>query len=221
MPRKPDTTKDRYFDPFPSRLRDLMKANHTNQTKVAEILNLKNRQSVTGYIDGSTLPTIDKVLALAEYFHVSSDFLLGIKDVQSTNSSLQAACEYTGLTEQAAKNLCKIRDKNALTGLNLLLSSPLIEVLGDDIVRFADSCETYFSGDSNLVAHAKKNFPQLEILSGYDLIEHKRRQAVDRFNNLILMNSKYDAVQRDMIERQTGNIIGWKEAADDGQHTEG
>ncbi len=104
MPRKTDITKkERYFDPFPSMLRDLMKANHTNQTKIAEILNLKSRQSVTGYIDGSTLPTIDKVIALAEYYHVSADFLLGIKDVQSTTAVLQAACEYTGLTEQAEK----------------------------------------------------------------------------------------------------------------------
>ncbi len=105
MPRKPNATGEHYNDSFPTRLRELIKDNNTTQEELTAVLNVKTRQSVTGYIDGSTLPTIDKVVALADYFNVSADYLLGLTDTQTTNKDLKFVCEYTGLSEQSVRNI--------------------------------------------------------------------------------------------------------------------
>lgn len=77
MPRKPNTNNEHYYDPFPTMLRALIKENGTKQEELKDVLGVKNRQSVTGYIDGSTVPTIDKVIAIAKYYGVNADDLLG------------------------------------------------------------------------------------------------------------------------------------------------
>lgn len=109
MPRKPNTTKERYNDPFPTRLRALMAETNITQEDLCIVLNVKSRQSVTGYIDGSTIPTIDKIVALADYFGVSSDYLLGLAEEKTRNTELRRVCEFTGLSEKAVSKICDIR----------------------------------------------------------------------------------------------------------------
>lgn len=105
MPRKPDVNKkERYNDPFPTALRTLIDEHGTKQEELKEVLDLKNRQSVTGYIDGETLPTIDKVVAVAKHYKVSADWLLGLSPTRSPDTSLQAAAAVTGLSEKALDN---------------------------------------------------------------------------------------------------------------------
>ncbi|MBQ9733758.1 MAG: helix-turn-helix transcriptional regulator [Clostridia bacterium] len=101
MPRKPNTTKARYNDPFPTRLRALMAETNITQEELCNVLNVKSRQSVTGYTDGSTIPTIDKIVALADYFGVSADYLLGLAEEKTRNTELRSVCEFTGLSERA------------------------------------------------------------------------------------------------------------------------
>lgn len=105
MPRKPNTTGDRYNDTFPSRLRKLIEERGTRQEELKIVLGVKNRQSVTGYIDGSTIPTIDKVVELANFYGVSSDYLLGLAESPTREGSKQAAELYVGLSPQAVDNL--------------------------------------------------------------------------------------------------------------------
>ncbi len=130
MPRKPDIQKkERYNDPFPSRLRELMRENHITQDQLLDVLELKNRQSVTGYIDGETLPTIDKLSAIADFFGVSSDYMLGRSSNKTNDMELEAACSYTGLSVNAVNAL---RWKG-LTDKHLLYLSILIENYGYQI----------------------------------------------------------------------------------------
>lgn len=105
MPRKPNTTGSRYYDPFPSRLRDLIRERDVRQEDLITALGVSTRQSVTGYTDGSTLPTPDKIVALANFFCVSTDYLLGVTDSRSTDTELRAICDYTGLTDAAVEAL--------------------------------------------------------------------------------------------------------------------
>lgn len=100
MPRKPNTTAKRYNDPFPTALRRLMAERKTTQDVLAQVLGVKNRQSVTGYINGNTLPNSDKIVALAEFFGVSADYLLGLSDIKTDNTELIGVCEHTGLSDE-------------------------------------------------------------------------------------------------------------------------
>lgn len=105
MPRKPNKSGDHYFDPFPTHLRELIDEQDQKQDDLTEILGVKSRQSVTGYIDGSTAPTADKIVAIAKAYNVSADWLLGLSEVRSPDMDVQAVCQFTGLSEFAIRVL--------------------------------------------------------------------------------------------------------------------
>ena len=105
MPRKPNTTKDHYYDPFPKKLRKLVEAGNLIQDDLTEVLGVKSRQSVTGYLDGSTIPTADKIVNIAKFFDVSADYLLGLSDDPHYTAEAAAAAAYLGLKDYQARKL--------------------------------------------------------------------------------------------------------------------
>ena len=61
------------------RVRQLRKQAGMKQKELGEILNL-SEQAVSSMESGYRSTTIDKFVLLAEYFHVSTDYLVGITD---------------------------------------------------------------------------------------------------------------------------------------------
>ena len=61
------------------RVRQLRKEEHLSQQQLGEILGLTHK-SISMIESGSRSTTIDKLVILAEYFHVSTDYLLGRSD---------------------------------------------------------------------------------------------------------------------------------------------
>ncbi|MBQ9346971.1 MAG: helix-turn-helix transcriptional regulator [Oscillibacter sp.] len=61
------------------RVRQLRKQAGMKQKELGEILNL-SEQAVSSMESGYRSTTIDKLVLLAEYFHVSTDYLVGITD---------------------------------------------------------------------------------------------------------------------------------------------
>lgn len=103
MPRKQNTSNERYNDPFPSNLRILMDMHGVTQKELSEYLGLQSRQSITGYCDGSVLPNIDTLTKIASFFNVSSDYLLGLN--KCTSHNLQFINDEIGLSESAIQKL--------------------------------------------------------------------------------------------------------------------
>jgi len=58
---------------------ELRKAAGLNQRELGEVLGL-SQKAISTIESGSRSTTIDKLVILAEYFHVSTDYLLGITD---------------------------------------------------------------------------------------------------------------------------------------------
>lgn len=59
------------------------------------------RQTLTKYRDGENAPDVVILGCMAEYFGVSTDYLLGRTEHKTTDTNIQAACNYTGLSEKA------------------------------------------------------------------------------------------------------------------------
>lgn len=98
-----------YAAAFPERLRLLMKAREVRQHELSAALGLRSRQSITGYLDGSVLPPIDKILGIADFFNVSVDWLLCRPGATlTTESDIKAACDALKLTEQAITALQEV-----------------------------------------------------------------------------------------------------------------
>lgn len=96
-------------DIFPTRLRLLMDSTspRTSQETLAQALGI-TRQAVSNYKSGQSSPDWKTIVSIAKYFGVSSDYLLGITDVKSTDVSLQAVCKYVSLDEHAVRTLHKL-----------------------------------------------------------------------------------------------------------------
>ena len=104
MPRKKLNYTDNYYKPFPNRLRRLMrgdagKINRTvSQQELADYLGLKARQSVSAYCDGSGQPSWENIAKIAEYFSVSTDWLLGVTNIESVEQNIQVAAATLGIS---------------------------------------------------------------------------------------------------------------------------
>ena len=225
MPRKPDLTKkERYNDPFPSRLRELQEERHVTQEQLKVVLNLANRQSVTGYVDGETLPTIDKLVAVANYFDVTPNYLLGLSDAATNDIEMQEICDYTGLSVEAIN---AIREVNFAFGNDELFQdvsnnffslfwrefvSDLAELIHEiDYVSFVlETKQDYSIGASVETITNLKRELQIALFS----FSERCRCISDLFGG----RETLDRIQHK--ERFLNSLILEREAADDGQHIE-
>lgn len=71
------------MEKFSARVKELREAHGLSQEAVGKILGVK-RYSVYGYEKGKNYPDVPHLIALADYFDVSVDYLLGRTDVQKT-----------------------------------------------------------------------------------------------------------------------------------------
>lgn len=87
--------------PFPRRLTELMGNDPvTTQAELSNIIG-KTRQTISQYIHGISEPGYDTLVKIADHFQVSTDYLLGRSDVKTTEATTQAACAFTGLSEES------------------------------------------------------------------------------------------------------------------------
>lgn len=99
--------------PLPSRLvklrKDLTvmkegKISKVTQADIAEILSI-SKANYACYETGETIPPIDKIIKLAEYYNVSTDYLLGLSDAKTNDITETAICEYLNLDIETVRAL--------------------------------------------------------------------------------------------------------------------
>ena len=73
-----------YMSHFAERLRELMIEKGLNPKTLADVLGI-NRTTITRYLNGTRQPSVATFVAIADYFHCTADFLLGIEDVSRTD----------------------------------------------------------------------------------------------------------------------------------------
>lgn len=94
---------DNYNKSFPSTLRKLIERKNTTIKAVADYIGV-SRQAVSQYQDGSTQPNADTIVKIAEYFEVSTDYLLTGKS-KHIDESFNIACDITGLSSTAIRKI--------------------------------------------------------------------------------------------------------------------
>lgn len=109
--------KNKIIERFKRILKDLRTEKGLSQDEFAKELGI-SKGAVSYYETGQRVPDIVVLSAIADYFEVSTDFLLGRTETKSVNEDVQAACKVTGLSEEAVDNLKKCCCK---MGLNQIL----------------------------------------------------------------------------------------------------
>lgn len=109
MSKTNETPLDRYNSHFASTLRMFM-AHHpdtgasTTQKALATFLDVRP-QTVSLYCTGESLPNCEQLLRIAEYFNVTTDFLMTGKRIE--NAPIR---DMLGLSERTVQNLKLIKD---------------------------------------------------------------------------------------------------------------
>lgn len=131
-----------------TRIKELCKRSGISVNRLESIVGM-SQYSITRWKNSSS-PTVDKLLRVAQYFHVSLDYLVGQTDVSSPNPAIQAACDLTGLSEQSVVNLSELNraedpnSKNKLITIIQLIEDDGIEEWGCDLLQ---SLANYLSAE--------------------------------------------------------------------------
>ena len=100
MPRSKTKTCLGYDMPFATRLRELIDEVGIPQSTLAEHIGV-TRQAVSTYSLGTSVPDVEKFEDIADFFGVSTEYMLGRTDIKKADASKQATAEYLGLSEKA------------------------------------------------------------------------------------------------------------------------
>lgn len=119
------SVQEKYNDIFPTRLRNLIEDRGTTITAVSKELGI-SRQAVSQYADGSAQPNVDKLVSIARFFSVSTDYLVGLSNYENHHTGELTASDM-GIMDEAARQLAKDKAKRAgISGglLSMLAKSP-------------------------------------------------------------------------------------------------
>ena len=84
----------------------------STQEEVAQKINT-SRQNVGNWLKGKSRPDIYALAEISKGFNVSTDYLLGLTDIKSTDIKIKDICEYTGLDENTVITLQKIKSNDS------------------------------------------------------------------------------------------------------------
>jgi transcriptional regulator with XRE-family HTH domain len=108
MPRSKRNHYLGYDTPFATKLRKLIDAAKIPQNTLADYIGI-TRQAVSAYTLGVTLPDIEKFELIADYFQVSTEYLLGRTEIKKADATKQAAAEYLSLSEEAIDQIIRLK----------------------------------------------------------------------------------------------------------------
>lgn len=104
MARKKESSLETSEKVFPTRLRELMEERRINQQQLADSIGVR-RQTISNYTNGQSSPDWETLVKIAQLFHVSSDYLLGLSNAATDDRNERFVCEYTGLSSDAVEKL--------------------------------------------------------------------------------------------------------------------
>lgn len=86
-------------------IKELREQAGESQEQLAIALNAPNRETIARWENGSRDLKREHIIAIAQHFNVSADYILGLSSVSSVNEDIQTVCKVTGLSEENAKLL--------------------------------------------------------------------------------------------------------------------
>ena len=91
---------------FAIRIRSLRRSKELTQVQLAEKLGVK-KQSISNWENDNIAPSIDMLIKIADFFQVSTDYLLG-RDVREASAT--QVLDITGLTPRQIEHIQYIVD---------------------------------------------------------------------------------------------------------------
>lgn len=125
---------------FAARFKKLRESAGLKQSEIGERLGV-SRGAISFYENCDRTPDIEFAAKAAKFFHVSTDWLLGLSSYKDTETA-NLAVEDIGLSERATKaliNLAQSSDalsENKISTINLMLEDDFEEGTGTQLLRY-------------------------------------------------------------------------------------
>lgn len=215
MPRKKSDTSPSELDvqekqafPLTARLNKLI----TDSTVLRKHLNC-TAQTISQYRTGTSRPSLENLCKIADFYSVSTDYLLGRTPNKTTNPKLQEISEYTGLSAASAEYLHNSVNAGRAQVLELLISHPWI----------LDTLHAYLYNDIDSVA--RWNGPPNDKFEGKPPDEYERVVALADSKHGKIVFSDPAILEDAILLKVEGDIRKIKEqrkeAEKNGQHQKG
>lgn len=215
MARKKEYSYETEKLPFPSQLKSLMESTRTRQWELAKAICMRP-QTVSLYVKGQSFPDVNGLTKIADYFHVSADYLLGRSENPTIEPDIINACNVTGLSQKSVENIVDSIRKNrgawrkingeevvpykVIDMLNMLLESKqfvdLFECLGLFLIygndKFFNNTSVNVTGDeiNRVIDHIEKD--------GYSVAERGKLSKL----NLQLACDELKAIFYDVLKKE-------------------
>lgn len=135
---------------YSQRIASLLNKRHMSQRDLANLCVNVSESTLTAWIKGDkkgkrTEPKIEGLNEVSKALGVSLDYLVGNTSVTSPKMNMRAACEFTGLSEQAITNLRDSFNSCHIEYVNYMLEHGFIR-------GFFDEFELYVCADNMSIA---------------------------------------------------------------------
>lgn len=178
------------FPAFTVRFRELV--GNRSATDFAKEVGI-SRQTVSFYLNGDRIPDAETLAQICSSSGVSADWLLGLTGTRSRESGIQAACDYTGISEESAEYLHDRKDPADACSADLtdpaILSAILAHANACDMmgcIRYAAALRARHDGQpQDLEAYrAAKEAGYIPLLADESAAYYEMR-AADLFRQIV------------------------------------
>lgn len=149
------------IDRFAQRLKTLRKERGITQQQLADGVGI-SKGGLSYYENSGRTPDISILERFADFFGVTTDYLLGRTNAQTQKAKLQAVCNYTGLSDKSVNLLADLKGTSPaqLRVINFLLEQAAEDM--DIVYDLDDDTDKYYGSILNAVAR------YLNRYNGYD-----------------------------------------------------
>lgn len=183
---------------FQERFKELV--GKSTQEEVAKKVNT-SRQNVGNWLNGKSRPDIYALAEISKGYNVSTDYLLGLTDIKSADTTVQGICEYIGCNEAVVNAIKHEYTKYLIFGdiddalyqathnvyLNNILSSKKVGNLLSDVVSlYWESEHNYKFYNLLMVDDIKRMIKALKISGDcalYHLIPYVKNREIERLSD--------------------------------------
>lgn len=183
-----DNIGDKYYDDFPTNLRNTIKSRGYTQASFSDKLSI-SRQAVNQYCNGVSNANSESLTEMAKVLNVSVDFLLGLRKVESPDFSVQKINELLGLSEMSISLLSMWNEhspntENSIIGvIDMLIKSPDTSIWKNELSKLFSLAK---ERNIALLEH-EKNPPSSE-----DADENGYIENIEYYSNYTFLQSQFE-----------------------------
>jgi len=172
-----------------ARIEHLRESRSITQIELARIAGVSKRETVAQWEAEQRQIKSNPLCKLADFFGVSTDYLLGRTKDKTTNPTAKAAIEYTGLSESAIETLAAWFANNEWLGaipiFSQLITCESINKLLGNFELISVAREVAANGDTQQIVKLG-DFGKIEYeLTGKAAIDYFAKEAVDSFRDMM------------------------------------